>query len=51
MIENLFVASGTAGWWITVHVGMQWSRQASTATAILFGGLLYWMFEYSKSGE
>lgn len=49
MIENLFVASGTAGWWSAAYFGMQWSKQASTATAVLFGGLLYLMFEYSKT--
>jgi hypothetical protein len=51
VIDNLFVASGTAGWWSVAYFGMAWSKQASTATAILFGGLLYLMFEYSKSGE
>lgn len=51
VIENLFVASGTAGWWSAAYFGMQWSKQASTATAVLFGGLLYLMFEYSKTDE
>lgn len=49
MIEKLFCASGTAGWWCATYYGMQWSKPACTSTALLFGGLLLLAFEYSKS--
>lgn len=49
MIEKMFAASGTAGWWLTAYYGMQWSKPVCTSTALVFGGLLLLMFEYSKT--
>lgn len=49
MIEKMIAASGTAGWWVTAYCGMQWSKPACTASALVFGILLYLMFEYAKT--
>lgn len=51
VIEKMLCASGTAGWWLTTYYGMQWSKPACTSTALVFGGLLFLMFEYSKTEE